>query len=71
MKMVGGGGSSNGDGGGSKTSSSSNKKLRNVRGEQGYGCTARMLHGGLQVHGRNVTNQQNIDPGSCTTPAPL
>lgn len=49
MKMEGGGGSSDGDGGGSKSSSSSNKKLRNVRGEQGYGYTARMLDGGLQV----------------------
>lgn len=70
--MEGGGISSDGDvGGGSNSSSSSNKKLRNVRGEQGYGCTASMLHGGLQVHGRNVTNQQDIYPGTYTTPAPL
>ena len=43
MKIEGGGDSSDGDGGCSNSSSSSNKKLRYVRG-----CSASMLHGGLQ-----------------------
>ena len=49
MKVEGGGGNSNN---GNSSNSISNKKLKkNVRGEQGYGRTASMLHGGWRVTG--------------------